>query len=194
MTMINTNNSKEYYIPSFILFIKYRNGWIIYNTITNAILYVDEELYNKLIKSRKINIDKNEKYKQYIEELIENDILIPTYLNEKFLLNYLINKVKFNYKSHTFTILPTYNCNLACPYCYQDKRIKESMSKEVANSLIKWIKNRIEKYNVKDLHLTFYGGEPLLRVDLIEYISSILKDYCQAHEISFFSRLMYLID
>lgn len=66
------------------------------------------------------------------------------------------------YKS--LTLILTYDCNLACDYCFCGRKRKENMSEEMAKQAIDYFcENSEGKCN-----LVFFGGEPLLRADLIE--------------------------
>jgi len=66
----------------------------------------------------------------------------------------------------------TENCNLKCKYCYQ----KDKTTKEIDFENIKSIVDYEIKQNNKRSLINFYGGEPLLKKDLIyktiEYIKS----------------------
>lgn len=77
------------------------------------------------------------------------------------------------------------DCNLACPYCYEDKfRGKHYMSVETAELLVDTLRrDRIGRE--KPVQLTFYGGEPLLSLDLIRFISLPLKAAAREHGVGF---------
>ncbi len=68
------------------------------------------------------------------------------------------------------------DCNLACPYCYEDDfRGKFYMSTETAALLVETIRrDRIAQG--QPVRLSFYGGEPLLSLDLIRAISRPLRE------------------
>ena len=58
-------------------------------------------------------------------------------------------------------------CNLRCEYCYEkDGRPNKSMTFEEIDNKLKWMDDNLEDYS----HLVIFGGEPLLRIDLVEYI------------------------
>lgn len=61
-----------------------------------------------------------------------------------------------------YTIHLTERCNLKCKYCYENKKEKEIDFKNIQYLIDNEIKEK-SKYVV----LNFYGGEPLLRKDLI---------------------------
>jgi uncharacterized protein len=72
------------------------------------------------------------------------------------------------------------DCNFACPYCFEEG-LKGNfyMSEKTAESLLAFIKDRW-KTNKDTLIIDFYGGEPLLSVDLIESISRKAKSLAES--------------
>ena len=56
-------------------------------------------------------------------------------------------------------IAPTTACNFACPYCFEPKKNPKTITKEVEDKLIEYINNQT---HIKNISLTWYGGEPLL--------------------------------
>ncbi len=66
----------------------------------------------------------------------------------------------------------TQNCNLSCTYCCYGKyyNIRKSITKTKVN-IVECLETLIDQRNKNeikaDLHISFYGGEPLLRFDLI---------------------------
>ncbi|MBQ9389055.1 MAG: radical SAM protein [Synergistaceae bacterium] len=75
-------------------------------------------------------------------------------------------------------LLPTYNCNFRCVYCYERHRLERGkewlervMSRELVDAVFAQIKNYKERgFSVKSC--TLFGGEPLLaqNKELIRYI------------------------
>lgn len=57
--------------------------------------------------------------------------------------------------------VPTYGCNFACPYCYQDEYIqpKQALKKEVVDAFFTYI---LKAFAGKRKYITVFGGEPLL--------------------------------
>lgn len=71
----------------------------------------------------------------------------------------------------TLIILPTMKCNFSCPYCYEEKSIGK-MSDSVIDSIIEFAKQKIQ--TVKAIHVSWFGGEPLLCMDVIQKVSERL--------------------
>jgi radical SAM protein with 4Fe4S-binding SPASM domain len=77
-----------------------------------------------------------------------------------------------NHKSYKYTIFTTMDCNAHCSYCFEKKlRKKEYMSLEKAQVICEYI---INKTPHKPVYITWFGGEPLLNTEVIDYISEKL--------------------
>jgi uncharacterized protein len=61
----------------------------------------------------------------------------------------------------------TVECNLRCTYCFKEKW-NEHMEEQVAYDTITWLIHASS--DVKDIHIAFMGGEPLLRFKLMQKI------------------------
>lgn len=82
-----------------------------------------------------------------------------------------------NRRSKRFSAIVVLNldCNLACPYCFEEGvREGRYMTAETADLLVEMIE-RDHLANGREVSLDFYGGEPLLSLDLIRSISSRLR-------------------
>ena len=84
------------------------------------------------------------------------------------------------------TVLTTYDCNFACPYCVeQGVKAPVYMSRETAAGVVDDIKARTEKNRPRRLLLNFYGGEPLMNLVAIRIVAGGLKDYCEKAAIDY---------
>lgn len=83
-----------------------------------------------------------------------------------------------NSRSSTFsvTVVLTLDCNLACPYCFEDNfRGHHAMNDKTARLLIDYIQR--EQIDCgRDVHVRFYGGEPLMAVPRLKEIAKQLQD------------------
>ena len=75
----------------------------------------------------------------------------------------------------SLTIIPTDTCNFNCIYCYQSDTI-HNMSVETADAIIKMIK---KKKNLKKLHISWFGGEPLCNKTIVYYIMEKINNICR---------------
>ena len=83
---------------------------------------------------------------------------------------------KEDFRKDVFMLIvnPTLNCNFSCWYCYEQKNIVSEMKETTLSSLKSLIDNICDKYET--LHLSFFGGEPLLK---FSKIVKPLMDYAE---------------
>ncbi|MFO0753987.1 MAG: geopeptide radical SAM maturase [Thermodesulfovibrionales bacterium] len=78
-------------------------------------------------------------------------------------------------KSAHLTVVLNLACNLACRYCFEGTRKGDFfMTEETARGLAGFVLGR-DFGGRETVHLSFYGGEPLLSTGLITYLSGLLK-------------------
>lgn len=68
----------------------------------------------------------------------------------------------------TFELIvnPTLDCNFHCWYCYENHVKGSKMDRDMVSATASLIKERISSQpNIKQFHLSFFGGEPLLCFD-----------------------------
>ncbi len=81
---------------------------------------------------------------------------------------------RFDAKAMILTIAPTMACNFGCDYCFQGQdKPSETMGPVVQDAIISFVEQAAER-GVKDLGIAWYGGEPLLRLKVIEALSDRL--------------------
>jgi uncharacterized protein len=77
------------------------------------------------------------------------------------------------------TIAPTMDCNMCCPYCYENKN-KLVMSNETQEQLVAFVKAHLDTYTaIKKMSVTWYGGEPLMQKDTIYNLSEKIISLCK---------------
>lgn len=92
-----------------------------------------------------------------------------------------------NYSSRFagFQILPTTACNARCWYCYEEGFAKQSMTDECIEAIPGFIGSYMEM--VDDVHVTWFGGEPLLGFDAMCKLSDALVASCEAAGVGYTS-------
>lgn len=69
-------------------------------------------------------------------------------------------------------IFPTEQCNFRCFYCYESFELGK-MNNEVVESILKLVKKRAS--SLKELNISWFGGEPLMAKDIVLYLSEEFK-------------------
>jgi uncharacterized protein len=75
-------------------------------------------------------------------------------------------------------ILPTEKCNFRCTYCYEDFQIGK-MKTPVINGIKNLITKRI--VDLKQVRISWFGGEPLAATDVVLDISHFVKDLASSY-------------
>lgn len=153
----------------------------IYDFNSNAILRVNDELFNALKESFKIGEMPilNKKDEQYFKSLLE----MGFFQNKKWIAikhpSTSLLKEYLNSSISALTLQVTQNCNLRCEYCpysggynnrsHNSKKMDFETAKRAVDFYIK------HSYDLPNLNISFYGGEPLLEFSLIKQIVEYVK-------------------
>ena len=70
----------------------------------------------------------------------------------------------------------TEQCNLRCTYCFTSGKTNREMSFQTAKDTIDWITKPDTCGNSKSINIAFWGGEPLLKFDLMKDIVEYGKE------------------
>ena len=150
---------------------------LIFNTVTsNFIKYKSEGIKN---------IDDN---KELLDQLLKDKKTLVCFLEKGFLVDYsavdeLGNvKKRFNEAIDSdyglrLAILLTLDCNFACDYCCEN-RIHTRMNTETASKILEFIGDKLQKNTKKDLHILWFGGEPLLEIPTLFALTDEIKKIC----------------
>lgn len=87
------------------------------------------------------------------------------------------------------TICPTMNCNFDCPYCFETHR-PGKMSPEVQDDVVNLARRMMVAGGGKRLHVTWFGGEPLLAPDVIESLSERLIALAEEFHAEYFAGIV----
>jgi len=173
-------------ISNYNVFIPWKKpgDYIIFNTITGSEILIDIDIKNILDN---FDSHKDDLEKEFIEILLRNGILIDDDTDEKKILQVMREDARFHSTDIRFTVNTSYACNLACVYCFEGKGeiYNKKMNDEITDASIKFIKNMVNKYNRKKLHLTLYGGEPLLNLKADMKLIKEISSWCEETGIEF---------
>jgi len=160
----------EYKKSNYNLFVPYQNDeFIVFNAHSGSIGKFDLNTYNRFNND---SLTQDE-----IVTLKNKGILIDPDRNELDEINQ--DRISSIYKESIkdFRIWPTSACNARCAYCFE-KGIKfETMTKDTADQTIKFIDAMLN--NNDELHIEWFGGEPTLNPELIDYITKKIDDICR---------------
>ena len=113
-----------------------------------------------------------------LDDLEEQGFIVPSSIDE-------IQRLKDNaqraldQKDRLYlSIALTMACNYRCEYCFEKDHHNQAsfMSRETADDIISFIQRMYDQHQFKyKLKIKWFGGEPLLNMDIIRYLSNRLK-------------------
>lgn len=162
----------------FNVFVPAKNGYCIYNTLNQSVLFCDEELKNALESNPDVLPS------EYGAALKKVGVILDDTTDELLAYKYLYDCKAFETQKIQFVVITTYKCNLACPYCYEGKGevYSQKMDHEMAEKIMKAMKNRILHLQSKFITLILFGGEPLLNFDVGIKIVKEMGVWCKKHD------------
>jgi len=126
-----------------------------------------------------------------IETLKYGKFIVENAIDEIGVIKKLKNDVVQSVPVIGLQIVPTLGCNFGCIYCYQSGREKEKviMSKEVMDAIIEYTRQKIEP-TTQFLNVLWFGGEPLLAIDQIKYLSQSFIEITASKKMKYFSGII----
>lgn len=150
--------------------IKNNGHTYIYDALNNrfALIRSEDDIYNE------------SKYAEFLAENDFRDVTKPCQFEIKYPYSEEELKKMYTCKIKSMTLALTEQCNLRCQYCgYMPKYMDDSyplkeMSQDIAFRAIDILMNNSHESEI--CHVGFYGGEPLLKLDLIKACISYIKE------------------
>jgi len=156
------------------------NGtYLLYNSYSNVFLELDKDAYKDIqaiksqIKNKQYNSSQELHEILYSNSIISNENSYDTI--QKMKTSRLFQQADTDLK--LLTILPTLDCNFNCSYCYESSRPSKYLDKNTEELIIN---NIVCDKSFNNLHINWFGGEPLLGFESIKRISNklISEDIC----------------
>lgn len=159
-------------ISRFVIVFERDGLYFLYNTSTQSMFKIDECNYTSIhdVLTQRANLNSLSKN---LLSFLEKNHCIDT--DDDQLANNFCIKMQYRKRLESFSgrtlslvIAPTLACNFACPYCYESNLPISTMSQEVEENIIHFIKS-YDKVCDK-IELCWDGGEPLIGFDTIKSI------------------------
>lgn len=177
----------QVYVPS-----KYNVGFrneqyknVIYNTYSGALVALENVLEDYLPEDSCDSL--------VTKALIEQGFFVDEKCDE--LQRLLIQRTEAIFGMSAvqlhYDIATTLKCQARCSYCFENTiGMKNTMSHEVLISTFEYIKKEVLHYRPKKLHITFFGGEPLVDYEQLLEIGQMLKLFCENNLVDFSSKMI----
>ena len=163
-----------------VFFIPCDDNYIIYAPLQGAILKVTPSVIEQL---QNLHFENNYRIDSEIfNKLVEKEIISTNYLPKR-------KSYNFEYKPTSVILLPTWNCNLKCKYCYSrgGEDSQNIMDIQVAKSAIDFITINAKRKKLNDYYITYHGGgEPFLEENMpwIKEITSYSREVAKKNKLN----------
>ncbi|NDV57279.1 radical SAM/SPASM domain-containing protein [Bacteroides sp. 519] len=158
----------------------------------NDIIPYNEEVICLNTRSGAIIVLSKEDYSKYKEQpwlvpdiFVQFGIVVPNNIDEK---KEWIVEYKHEKKDTSFldlTILLTLQCQFKCIYCFEGEKSNKALTNETCIAIKSFLEKRAGLFN--KLHITWFGGEPLLEINRIHELSSFILEFCKKHNIYYYA-------
>lgn len=169
---------------------------IAYNTYSGVVSKINNE-FEEIMNSLDDSEFNNDLYQnnELAKKMKEVGYIIDD-IDEFKNINRLSHMQRIDSNKIKLVIATTLECNFACPYCYETPQ-KGYMSKDVMDKIFSFAIEKIKYYKLDGVSVVWYGGEPLLYPEVIEYLSLKFINYCKENKISYNASIItngYLIN
>ena len=164
-----------------------------YNTLSNALLEIDEESYDIIYEAdqTKSTVTNNMIDQALFTALSDANIL--TQSDEDDFLKYKAAIYAMRKQNHSMhlTLAPTMDCCFRCNYCFEKYKDNKYMSETVMESIIQYVLSQKE---LKIIKITWFGGESLMAINEMEEFYDRFTKRCQLPTMSNIITTGYHID
>lgn len=160
---------------------------LLYNSRTGALAMLQEAQH---LQFQQFITDGTEiKDADFLSNLLTCGYIVPKDVDEKFLIKAQMLEGRYNSQALSLTIAPTMACNFRCVYCFEQGHYGNAiMDQATANAVIDFVKKNSN--HIKLLHVTWFGGEPLIGLSVIEQLTREFVAFCQSKDITYHASIV----
>lgn len=133
---------------------------MIYNTLSKKIMCIRSDLVKNPSDTLKVKMQ-------------EASILVPSTQAEVNSVVSAFENNEFNPDELRIVLILTRKCNCQCVYCYEDQQNASFSDLVDVDAVLRFIDSTMSEHGLTKLRILFYGGEPLIKKELITQISEI---------------------
>lgn len=155
------------HLSRYTFLIEDEGKYYLYNTLSNSLIESDKEMLDFLKKHKdsRSEVQLSEIPKNEYSILKENLILTDNDDDDFLIYKASIMALRIQQSSMHLTVAPTMECCFNCHYCFERTKKKGRISDQTIQHIVNYV---VSHKMLKSLHLTWFGGEPLMAVDRIE--------------------------
>jgi uncharacterized protein len=160
------------------------------NTFTDAQLIVSRDVVDLLDRVAPGYRPLGDAEHAALEQLTAHGFVVSDRETERQALEAFFREFRESSDTLKVTVLTTLQCNFACDYCIQGdhgdyNKHAARMTLDTAARVAAWTEARVEALRPSRLVLTFFGGEPLLNLPVMDYLAERLHAFCAGRGVTF---------
>ena len=156
----------------YTYFIPFKGEVVIFNGLTESFFTIPtnkSQIYQEIIENPDLYVDE---LPDFIARL-KKDGFVTDLEDEISLVKKKLDGLR-KPDEYYLMILPTYQCNLRCWYCVQEHE-DLWMTEATVDRVRRLIERKLQDSTLRHFHLSWFGGEPLLKYDMIRDITDFSK-------------------
>ncbi len=159
--------------------------WVLYNNLSCAMIDVKEDLYNAILNNQLTALSP-----QSILTLKQAKFLVAENQDEVQEIRDKNKSIQENNEVIGLQILPSTFCNFGCSYCFEHNiKTRNSMSQDVMDHIISWVRHKV-KPTSKVVNVMWFGGEPLLAMEQIVYLSKSFLEITRESQLVYYASIV----
>lgn len=150
-------------LSKYSFVIKRGSDYVLYNCWTEKMAVLEDRLREWLESGDVDHIQ--DIHPEFYDYLLREQFIVDNEVNEA---EEVIKKWKEEEGREdclSLMVNSTLDCNVRCWYCYEKHRANTDLTSETVSSILKLIHKRITTPKLKSVHISFFGGEPLLNFE-----------------------------
>ncbi|MBU7029732.1 MAG: radical SAM protein [Theionarchaea archaeon] len=169
-------------VSHYNIFFPFNEEYVLFNTLEGSIFMVDSETKDLLEKNEISSLNKEQ-----IRAFVDNGIIVEDKLNEQNAYRILYERSKYTTSLTDVEVVTTYECNLACIYCYEGKGELEHkrMDEKTVKCVIEFVQRLAKNNHSSTLRADLFGGEPFLNMPVNLILAKELSKWCEENNKSF---------
>ena len=174
---------KKWKMSRYMYLYKDNMQGVVLSTVSGAIIILDSYEMSCVENFRDKEFDSEDMPNELFEALREQSFIVLADSDElKEIIDAHYGAINASDVLH-LTLFITDECCFNCSYCFVNKEKQNVMTRDVFAKVFGFVEKHLDDYLALDI--SWFGGEPLERLDfLIEYNSS-LRDLCRKHNKGF---------
>lgn len=166
-------------------FIDYKGGKLLYNGMSGAGFRMPANEWEELERQLKNLSQFEQKYPDDFLRLKNLGMIVESQLDEVALIKHLNKTALYDNRDYEIMINPTLECCFKCWYCFETHP-QGHMSIAMINAIKEHIRYKIINDRISRLHISWFGGEPLLYFDqIVSPISHFAKQLAEENHVQF---------